>query len=156
MRIALPLMLSLAACSPSAYVVGDIDGNEFTSKTRAYHGESHIMIVDDADCIDLPWVDDRYFDGTNPWPGQEFVGVQISQRTGAALETGVFGLGNDSPVKAYGMAGRGDAFNVHVGREGSVEITDISPKGVKGNFSISLTDSGVAGEFDAEWCLNIQ
>lgn len=155
MRNAPVLALALAACSPSAYVVGDIDGNEFSSRTKAYHGSSHILIIDEADCIDVPWVSSRYFDGTNPWPGHEFVGVQITERAGEEMTTGVFGLGNDSPIKVFGMAGRGDAFNAHVGREGSVEITEISDKGIVGTFSIGFTDSSVAGEFDAEFCLNI-
>ena len=154
MRLPFAMLMFCSACSSSAYVVGDIDGSEFSNKTRAFAGDSDILLVDEADCIDLAWAANRYYDGINPWPGRSFTAIQVSERSGAELGTGVFGLGNDAPIRVWGLVGNGDEFDAHPGREGSVEIDEVDDRGVRGTLSVSFSTSGVSAEFDAEWCIN--
>ncbi|TNE92884.1 MAG: hypothetical protein EP330_00445 [Deltaproteobacteria bacterium] len=149
------LALALTACGGGTTVVGDIDGATFGNRTKAYFGGEHLIIIDEADCIELPWVAQRYFDGINPFEGRTYTALQMSERAGEEPTPGVYGLGNDSPVKVFGLNGMGDDFDVHPGREGSIELLEISERGIKGTFEIAFTTGGVAGEFDAEFCLNL-
>jgi hypothetical protein len=149
------LTLVLTACGGGTTVVGDIDGATFGNQTKAYFGGQHLILVDAADCIELPWVSMRYFDGTNPFDGQTYTALQISQRSGETPSTGVYGLGNDSEVRVFGLNGMGEDFDVQPGREGVVELLEVTERGIYGTFEVSFTNGGVAGEFDAEFCVNL-
>lgn len=155
---AAPLILPLlfaAGCAGPALVDGEIGSTPFTKARSAWFGGPFIVIATEAiDCNQMGWVQRRYTEGA-PADRREFAALQITF-SGEAIEVGSFLADRTQGVTVDGLENDGSDLRIHHAREGTIDIEDVSASRVSGTFSVAFGEGGVAGEFDAEPCVNLR
>jgi hypothetical protein len=141
----------LVACGPNA-ATGEIDGVPFDRIRAAWFGDN-VLIVSDAplDCTQVGWVSDNYVEGPSVAP-LTFTALQFTFDDG--IPVGTFLADRSQGVEVDALVNTRDALVVHHAREGTVDVLAAEPT-VDGTFSIAFGAGGVAGEFVAKSCLNL-
>ena len=152
MRAALFLSL-LTACGGPAIVAGDIGDVPFERARSAWHGASIIVITDESiPCDQMGWVSRGYTEGEPADGRRSFAALQIAFRN--EIAAGPFLSDRAQGVSVDGLVNTTDSVDVLHAREGEIVIDSVGNR-ISGSFSVAFADSGIAGEFDSEFCVNV-
>lgn len=154
MRALVLLSLLATACGGPAIVAGDIGDAPFEKARSAWFGGAFIVVTDEAiPCDQMGWVSRGYTEGTAADGRREFAAVQIAFPQ--TVEEGAYTADRAQGLTVTGLVNTRDDVQILHAREGEVLVDNVSGGSVSGSFSIAFADSGIAGEFDAEYCVNL-
>ena len=154
MRATVLIPLLATACGGPAIVAGDIGPVEFEKARSAWYGGSFIVVADEViPCDQMGWVSRGYTEGTPADGRRDFAAVQIA--FSGPVEEGAFMADRIQGLNVTGLVNTRDDVQILHAREGEVVVDNVGGNSVSGTFSIAFADSGIAGEFDAEYCVNL-
>ena len=147
-------------CGGGSYadVSGTIGTVAFNEVKTIFHGEGYIVLFDrEIDCLDVAWVDSSYIDGSRPTEkdlnGLQFFFTDTNQQ-GGGIRVGTFSVSGDGVVSSRGLLNV-ETFTNPLGREGTLTVLDADANSVSGGFDIQFSEGAVSGEFQSEYCRNL-